>query len=135
MLVSQNELYGKMRFYFNTYSKREAHMAIFITQGNYTEQAIKGMVEHPEDRLSAVTGLMKSVGAKLLQYYVTTGEYDFLVISEGDNMTDVMAGLMIAASTGGVTNLTTVEALTTQGAKAAMEKANAARAGFKPAGD
>jgi hypothetical protein len=43
-------------------------------------------------------------------------------------------GMMIAASTGGVSNLKTVEALTTQGAKAAMEKANSARAGFKSAG-
>jgi uncharacterized protein with GYD domain len=109
-------------------------MAIYITQGNYTEQAVKGMVDQPEDRFNAVAGLMKSVGAELLQYYVTTGEYDFLVISEGENIADVMSGLMIAASTGGVSNLKTVEALTTQGAKAAMEKANAARAGFKSAG-
>jgi len=53
--------------------EREAKMAIFITQGNYSEQAMKGMVDNPEDRLGAVTGLMESVGAKLLQYYVTTG--------------------------------------------------------------
>ncbi len=109
-------------------------MAIYITQGNYTEQAVKGMVDQPEDRSNAVAGLMKSVGAELLQYYVTTGEYDFLVVSEGDNISDVISGLMIAASTGGVCNLKTVEALTTQGAKAAMEKAHAARAGFKAAG-
>ncbi len=109
-------------------------MGIFITQGNYTEQAMKGMIDNPEDRTSAVAGLMDSVGARLLQYYVTTGEYDFLVISEGDSLTDLVAGLMIAASTGGVTNLKTVQALTTQDAKAAMEKAKAARSGFRAAG-
>ncbi len=109
-------------------------MGIFITQGNYTEQAVKGMVDNPDDRASAVAGLMESVGAKLLQYYVTTGEYDFLVISEGDSVTDLLAGLMIAGSTGGVTNLKTVQALTTQEAKAAMEKAKAARSGFRAAG-
>jgi len=32
-------------------------MATFITQGNYTQQAIKGMVDNPEDRQSAVAGL------------------------------------------------------------------------------
>jgi deoxyribose-phosphate aldolase len=41
---------------------------------------------------------------------------------------------MIAGSTGGVTNLKTVQALTTQEAEAAMKKAKSARAGFKPAG-
>ncbi|PLX63462.1 GYD domain-containing protein [Sedimenticola selenatireducens] len=109
-------------------------MSIFITQGNYTGQAIKGMVSNPEDRKKAVAGLMESVGAKLLQYYVTTGEYDFLVIAEGDSLTDVLAGLMIAGSSGGVTNLKTVQALTTQEAKLSMEKAKTARAGFKGPG-
>ncbi len=109
-------------------------MGIFITQGNYTEQAMMGMIDNPEDRTSAVADLMESVGAKLLQLYMTTGEYDFLLISEADNLTDLVAGLMIAGSTGGVTNLKTVQAMTTQEAKAAMEKANAARAGFRPAG-
>ena len=108
-------------------------MGIFITQGNYTEQALKGMIDNPEDRASAVAGLIESVGAKLLQFYVTTGEYDFLIIAEGDNLTDLVAALMIAGSTG-VTNLKTIQALTTQEAKAAMEKANSARAGFRPAG-
>ena len=109
-------------------------MGTFITQGNYSEQAIKGMVDNPEDRKGAVAGLMESVGAKLKDYYVTTGEFDFLVITESDNLTDLVAGLMIAGSTGGVTNLRTVQALTTQESKAAMEKANSARAGFQAAG-
>jgi uncharacterized protein with GYD domain len=109
-------------------------MAIFITQGNYTRQAVKGMVNAPEDRSGAVAALMESVGAKLLQYYVTTGEYDFLVVSEGDSVTDLVAGLMIAGATGGVTNLRTIQALSPQDAKAAMEKAKSAMAGFQPAG-
>ncbi len=109
-------------------------MGTFITQGNYSEQAIKGMVDNPEDRKGAVAGLMESVGAKLKDYYVTTGEFDFLVITESDNLTDLVAGFMIAGSTGGVTNLRTVQALTTQESKAAMEKANSARAGFQAAG-
>ena len=42
--------------------------------------------------------------------------------------------MMIAGSTGGVANLKTVQAMTTQEAKLAMEKANTARAGFRAAG-
>jgi len=118
---------------FNT-KTGETMMATFITQGNYTQQAIKGMVDNPEDRQSAVAGLMESVGAKLKEYYVTTGEYDFLVITESDNLSDLVAALMIAGSTGCVANLRTVQALTTQESKAAMEKANSARAGFRAAG-
>ena len=109
-------------------------MAIFITQGNYTQAAIKGMVDSPEGREVAAAALLESVGAKLLQLYITTGESDFLVISEGDNLTDLVAGLMIAGSAGGVSNLKTVQAMTTQEAKAAMEKANAARGAYRTPG-
>jgi len=46
----------------------------------------------------------------------------------------MVSGLMVAGSTGGVANLKTIQAMTTQEAKQAMEKANNARAGFKAAG-
>jgi len=133
IFASRNDYPGGTHFQFNTSWNGESQMAIFITQGNYTEQAMKGMIDKPEDRASAVANLMESVGAKLLQYFVTTGEYDFLVVSEGKNITDLVAGLMIAGSTGGATNLKTVQALTTQEAEAAMKKAQTARAGFRPA--
>lgn len=109
-------------------------MAIFITQGNYSQGAMKGMIDTPEDREVAVAALMESVGAKLLHFYVTTGEYDFLVVSEGDDVRDLVAGLLIAGASGGVANLKTVQALTGKEAKAAMEKAKSARAAYRPAG-
>lgn len=109
-------------------------MAIYITQGNYTEQSVKGMVEQPEDRLKAVKELMESIGATLIQYYVTTGEYDFMVIAETDNLTDLMAGLMVVGASGSVTKIKTIQAITTQEAKMAMKKANAIASDFKAAG-
>ena len=53
-------------------------MAIFITQGRYTADAIKGMVDNPQNREKAVADLMEKAGAKLLALYFTFGEYDFL---------------------------------------------------------
>jgi uncharacterized protein with GYD domain len=41
-------------------------MGIYITQGNYTETAMKGMLDSPEDREGTAASLMESVGAKLL---------------------------------------------------------------------
>ncbi len=110
-------------------------MAIYITQGNYTESAIKGMIQNPEDRAPAVAALMETVGARMLSYYVTQGEYDFLVVTEGDDtQTDFLSALMVAGATGGVHNLKTTRAYTTQEAKAAMEKAGQIASGFKAAG-
>lgn len=116
-------------------NKGDTAMGLYITQGNYTEAAVKGMIQNPEDRAPAVAALMEAVGAKMLHYYVTYGEYDFLVITEGDDSeTDFLAGLMVAGGSGGVCNLKTTRAFTTQEAKASMEKAGHVIAGFKAAG-
>ena len=109
-------------------------MGIYITTGNYTAGAIKGMVDKPEDRERAVAGLMESVGAKLLQYYVTTGDNDFLVVTEGNDLKDIIAALMVAGSTGSVTNLKTVQAITTREAMEVLDRANAVSGGFVAAG-
>lgn len=110
-------------------------MAIYITQGRYSDQAMKGMVDHPQDRGPAVGALIKAAGGKMLDYYVTMGEYDFMILVEADAGADEMlSALMVAGATGGVTGLKTTQAFTTTQAKSAMEKANKIRAGFQPAG-
>ena len=80
-------------------------MPIFITQGRYTREAIKGMITKPEDRAEAVSRLFAKGGGRLLNYYVTFGEYDFLLIAEAPSETQMAAILMAAGSSGGVTGL------------------------------
>jgi uncharacterized protein with GYD domain len=109
-------------------------MTIYITQGCFTAKAVEGALNKPEDRTQAVAALMEASGGKLLNYYVTFGEYDFLIIAEGESEKDVLAGLLTAASTGTVTDLCTVPAITAADAKAVYEKAQSMRAGFKPTG-
>jgi uncharacterized protein with GYD domain len=110
-------------------------MGIYITQGRFTAEAMKGMVAKPEDREVAVRKLIESNGAKLLAYYMTLGEYDFVIIAEGEGEEEnVLAGLIVAAAGGGVTDLKTVQAFTTATAKKAFERAGKIAAGFRPAG-
>lgn len=111
-------------------------MAVYITQGCYTEHAMKGLVDHPEDRGPAVGALIEAAGGKMLSYYLTMGEYDFLIVTEADpGRADMLSALMVAGASGGVCRLKTVQAFTTAEAKASMEKANKIRAGFRPAGE
>ena len=109
-------------------------MTIYITRGNYSEHAFQGMLKKPEDRHDAVAKLFKAAGGKMLAYYVTMGEYDYLVISEFDNEIDGLAALMVAAGTGGARNLNTTVAVTTADARKAEDKARKLAGGFKPAG-
>ncbi len=57
-------------------------MPIYITQGRYTREAIKGMMVRPEDRAEAVSRLLAKAGGRLLGYYLTFGDYDFMSIAE-----------------------------------------------------
>lgn len=110
-------------------------MTIYITQGRYTGDAVRGMIAKPEDRAEAVAGLAKAAGGKLLNYYVTFGEYDFLVIMESDkSLTDIMSVLFVAAATGGVTDLHTTVAVTSNEATKAMKQAKKVQEGFRAAG-
>jgi uncharacterized protein with GYD domain len=72
-------------------------MTIYIIRGNYSDHAFQGMLKQPENRHDAVEKLIKSAGGKMLAYYVTMGEYDFLVISEFDNEIDGLSALLVAA--------------------------------------
>ena len=57
-------------------------MPVFITQGRYTQDAVKGMMAKPEDRAESVAQLFAKAGGKMIAYYMTFGEYDFLIVSE-----------------------------------------------------
>jgi uncharacterized protein with GYD domain len=110
-------------------------MTIYLTQGRYTREAISGMIESPEDRAESVSKLAKASGAKLLGYYLTFGEFDFLVIMESDGpVTDTMAALLTAGSAGGVSDLRTTVAVTSKEGMKAMTKAKSIRKSFRPAG-
>ncbi len=112
-------------------------MTVYITQGRYTRAAIQGMVNKPEDRAEAVAALAKAVGGKLLDYYVTFGEYVFLAVFDGGrgkSETDFMAAILAAAASGGVTNLKTTVAVRSKDATKAMRKAKKVLKGFRPAG-
>jgi uncharacterized protein with GYD domain len=109
-------------------------MPIYITQGRYTREAIKGMVVRPEDRADAVGRLLAKAGGKLIGYYVTFGDYDFLVIAEAPSETQMAAVLLAAAAGGGVTDLKTSLAMTSVEAKGAFAAASDLTPSFRSAG-
>ena len=109
-------------------------MPIYITQGRYTREAIKGMLIKPEDRADAVSRAMAKVGGRLLGYYLTFGEYDFMLIAEAPDNTQMAVVLLAAGSGGGVTDLRTTVAMTSIEAKGTFAAAADLAPGFKSAG-
>lgn len=109
-------------------------MPIFITQGRYAREAIKGMIVKPEDRADAVGRVMAKAGGKLIGYCLTCGDYDFLCIGEMPSETQMAAVLLAAGGGGGITGLRTMLAMTSVEAKGAFAAAGDLALGFKSAG-
>lgn len=99
-------------------------MATYIIQGRYTREAIKGMILRPEDRADSISRLMGKAGGRLTGYYLTFGEYDFLAIVEAPGETQMAAALLAAGSSGGLSDLRTMLALTSVEAKGAFTAAS-----------
>lgn len=108
-------------------------MPLFITQGRFTQDAFKGMLTRPQDRAAAIGQLFAQAGGRLVAYYMTFGEYDFLVISEGP-LEGVATTTIVAAAAGGVTDLRTTLALSSTDMRDAFARAASITQHQGPAG-
>ena len=115
-------------------NRMAARMPVYITQGRYTREAIKGMIVKPEDRADQVSRLLSKAGGRLIGYYLTFGEYDFLSIAEAASDTQMAAVLLAAGSAGGVTDLKTTVAMTSIEAKGAFAAASDLAPGYRSPG-
>lgn len=108
-------------------------MPLFITEGRFTPEALRGMLAKPEDRETAIRDLFARSEGKLISYYMTFGDFDFLIVSEGP-YEGVTTSTLVAAATGGVTDLKTTLAITSADMQKAFTKAGSVAAQFRPAG-
>jgi uncharacterized protein with GYD domain len=109
-------------------------MPIFISQGRYTRSAIQGMTANPEDRSKPVAKLVRAAGGKLLSYYLTFGEYDFLLIAEAPDEKAMAAAVLAAAGSGGIEGVRTTLAMTWGDAMGAFDQARGLAESFRAAG-
>ncbi|WP_343079187.1 GYD domain-containing protein [Ostreiculturibacter nitratireducens] len=98
-------------------------MPRFIVTGCYTASAMKGLMENPSDREAAARKLVEAAGGKLESFYMTTGPSDFTMKIVIDDVSSLLAGLMVAASTGAISNVQTIRAFTSDEFTAIQKKA------------
>lgn len=87
-------------------------MPRFIVTGCYTQAAMKGMLAKPSDREAGSGALVEAAGGKLEAFYATTGASDFMLIVTVDDVSKLIAGLMVAGASGAASNLQTQRAFT-----------------------
>ncbi|WP_264213125.1 GYD domain-containing protein [Leisingera thetidis] len=109
-------------------------MPRFIVTGSYTPAAMKAVIENPSDREAAARSLVEAAGGTLESYYLTTGENDFAIKVTIDDISDLLAGLLVTGASGAVSNLKTVRAFTSDEFTAIQKKAGKIASAYKAPG-
>lgn len=109
-------------------------MPTYICQGRYSHEAFRGMLARPEDREAEVAKLLEMAGGKLLAWYFTFGEHDWLLIADVPDEKTIGAAVIVAIAGGGVTDVKTTVALTAPEAVEAFKAAGEIGPSFKSAG-
>src|ERR1700751_1792741 len=104
----------------------EGVMIRLVTRGRFTQDYAKALVAAPEDREPAVRKLIEGAGGKLLSFYFTTGDTDFMVISEANEAESIIAAMLVAGASGKISNLNRARGWTGAEFKAVPEKASKA---------
>ena len=76
-------------------------MATYISLLKYTKQGIENIKDGPK-RLDAAKEAYKAMGATLKEYYLVTGQYDAVVISEAPNDETVARVALTIGSKGAI---------------------------------
>ena len=78
-------------------------MPSVVTLGSYTEQGIQNMKDLPQ-RLEATREAIATAGGRLISFYLTMGEYDFVAVVE---VPDMEIGARITLQMGAQGNIRT----------------------------
>ena len=109
-------------------------MIRLITQGRFTGSHFAGLMATPEDREPAVRRLIEAAGGKLISFFFTTGDHDFILIAEAPDAESLIAASMAAAAPGTVTGQTTIRAWTAAEFKTVSEKASKIAGAYRAPG-
>ena len=105
-------------------------MAQYIITGCYSPAAMKGMIANPSDREKATGALVAAAGGKMESFFLTTGDTDFIMRVSSDDLSKMLAALMVAGASGAVTKLKTVQCFTSAEFLAAQKAAGAIAAKY-----
>ena len=83
-------------------------MPTYVSLLRFTQQGIEKIKESPA-RLDAAKKAFKSLGAELKEFYLVTGAYDIVIISEAPN-DEVMAKLALSIGAKGSVRTETLRA-------------------------
>ncbi len=107
-------------------------MPLYLGRFNYTSDAMKALLDAPEDRSAAAREVAESLGGKLMGFWYAFGEFDGVFLMEAPDNASAAALAMAIGSGGAVSDVETTVLLDMDEAQDAMRKAAAAT--YRPPG-
>ena len=87
-------------------------MSIFISM-IYSQKGADGIINGNSNRKAAknLEKMVSSVGGKLIDYHITRGQYDFVMITEAESFESMAACALKAKAAGTLTEAVTLESV------------------------
>ncbi len=107
-------------------------MPLYLSRFNYTSNAVKALLDKPQDRSAAAREVAESLGGKLLGFWYAFGEFDGVFLMEAPDSASAAAVGMAVGANGALSEIETTVLLDMDEAQDAMRKAAAAT--YRPPG-
>jgi len=99
-------------------------MPLFLGRFSYTPEAMRSLINEPQDRGAAAADAAESLGAKLVGFWFAFGEFDGVYIVEAPDNATAAAMAMAVGSSGALSKLETTVLLDMDEARQAMSMAS-----------
>ena len=107
-------------------------MPLYLGRFSYTTDAMKALLDDPQDRSAAAREVAESLGGKLLGFWFAFGEFDGVFLMEAPDNASAAALAMAVGAGGALSEVETTVLLDMDEAQDAMRKAAAAT--YRPPG-
>lgn len=107
-------------------------MSLYLGRFSYTTDAMKALLNEPQDRSAAAREVAESLGGKLLGFWFAFGEFDGVFLMEAPDNASAAALAMAVGAGGALSEVETTVLLDMDEAQDAMRKAAAAT--YRPPG-
>ncbi len=107
-------------------------MPLYLGRFSYTTDAMKALLNQPQDRSAAARDVAESLGGKLLGFWFAFGAFDGVFLMEAPDNASAAALAMAVGASGALSEVETTVLLDMDEAQDAMRKAAAAT--YRPPG-
>ena len=101
-------------------------MPLYLGRFSYTTDAMKALLNQPQDRSAAAREVAESLGGKLLGFWYAFGEFDGVFLMEAPDNASAAALALAVGAGGALSQVETTVLLDMDEAQDAMRKAAAA---------